>query len=84
MANVEVYTADYCPHCTRAKDLLNRKNVSFTEIELRTQEERIALMEKADGRRTVPQIFINDKGIGGADDLYDLEASGKLDELLNG
>lgn len=83
-AKVEVYTTDYCPHCVRAKDLLKRKNIPFTEIEMKTQEERIALMEKANGRRTVPQIFINDEGIGGADELYDLEAQGKLDEKVNG
>ncbi|MAS87059.1 MAG: glutaredoxin 3 [Micavibrio sp.] len=84
MAKVEVYTTDYCPYCVRAKDLLKRKNIAYEEKMMTTQEERIALMERAQGRRTVPQIFINDQGIGGYDDLASLDASGKLDEMIKG
>lgn len=84
MAKVEVYTTDYCPYCVRAKDLLKRKGIEFEEKMMSTQEERMALMEKANGRRTVPQIFINDEGIGGYDDLAALDASGELDKKVNG
>lgn len=84
MAKVEVYTTDYCPYCVRAKDLLKRKNIAYEEKMVATQEERIALMERAQGRRTVPQIFINDQAIGGYDDLAALDAAGKLDEMIKG
>lgn len=84
MAKIEVYTTDYCPYCVRAKDLLKRKGIAFEEIMMSTQEERMALMEKAGGRRTVPQIFINDEGIGGYDDLAALDASGELEKKVNG
>ncbi len=83
MANVEIYTTDYCPYCVRAKDLLKRKGIHFEEKMISTQEDRIALMEKAAGRRTVPQIFINGEGIGGYDDLAALDASGELDKTLS-
>jgi glutaredoxin 3 len=84
MAKVEVYTTDYCPYCVRAKDLLKRKGIAFEEVMMSTQEERMALMEKAGGRRTVPQIFINDEAIGGYDDLAALDASGELEKKING
>lgn len=84
MAKIEVYTTDYCPYCVRAKDLLKRKGFAFEEIMMSTQEERMALMEKAGGRRTVPQIFINDEAIGGYDDLASLDASGELEKKING
>ena len=82
MAKIEVYTTEHCPYCVRAKDLLSRRGTSFEEVQVITQEERVALMERAEGRRTVPQIFINDKAIGGYDDLAALDASGELDKLL--
>ena len=82
MSDIEVYTTDYCPYCVRAKDLLKRKDLDFEEIIMTTQEERIKLMERAEGRRTVPQIFIKGEGIGGYDDLAALDVSGKLDEML--
>lgn len=84
MAKIEVYTTDYCPYCVRAKDLLKRKGIAFEEVMMSTQEERMALMEKAGGRRTVPQIFINDEAIGGYDDLAALDASGELEKKING
>ena len=84
MAKIEVYTTDYCPYCVRAKDLLKRKGIAFEEVMMSTQEERMALMEKAGGRRTVPQIFTNDEAIGGYDDLAALDASGELEKKING
>jgi glutaredoxin 3 len=83
MAKVEVYTTQVCPHCVRAKSLLDRKGVSYETIDVSTDDElRMAMMERAGGRRTVPQIFINDQHIGGADDLYALDKKGGLDPLL--
>ncbi len=83
MKNVVVYSKDYCPYCVRAKELLASKGVSYEEIEVDVYPERLnEMIEKANGRRTVPQIFIDEKHVGGCDDLYDLERAGKLDELL--
>jgi glutaredoxin 3 len=81
---VIIYTTGYCPYCTRAKDLLKKKDVSFTEIRVDLQPELREEMETKSGRRTVPQIFINSHHVGGCDDLYALEAQGKLDQLLRG
>jgi glutaredoxin 3 len=81
---VTVYISDWCPYCRQAKDLLGRKNVSFSEInvedDLKYREEMIA----RSNRRTVPQIFIGDKHVGGCDDLFELDRSGELDRLLQG
>ncbi|MEO5349356.1 MAG: glutaredoxin 3 [Magnetococcus sp. YQC-3] len=83
MANVVMYTTAVCPYCVRAKALLKKKGVAFEEIDLNAQPERRAeMLDKADGRRTVPQIFINDRHVGGCDDLYALDAEGGLDALL--
>jgi len=83
MPKIEVYTTNYCPYCVRAKDLLKRKGQDFLEIDV-TEDMglREKLVERAGGRRTVPQIFINDAHIGGFDDLNALDKQGKLDELL--
>ncbi len=82
-ASVEVYTTDYCPYCVRAKALLDRKGVPYKEIDVSGDDNaRAELVKKSDGRRTVPQIFINGQAIGGCDDLYALEQGGKLDALL--
>lgn len=82
-SNVEIYTWSRCPFCLRAKDLLNKKNVEFTEYVIDGDEEaRTQMAQRANGRRSVPQIFINDRHIGGCDDLYALNAQGKLDPLL--
>lgn len=83
MANVIVYSASYCPYCVRAKDLLKRKGVSFEEIMVDANPKAREEMVEKSGRMTVPQIFINDKPIGGFDDLYALEQNGELDQLLN-
>lgn len=83
MAKIEIYTTKVCPYCVKAKRLLDAKDVDYTEIDVTTDDEaRMALVEKSGGRRTVPQIFINDKPIGGSDDLHALEDSGELDKLL--
>lgn len=85
MANVEIYTWDTCPFCRRAKQLLDRKGVSYTEYAIDGDETaRDAMVARGtNGRRSVPQIFINDQHIGGSDDLYSLERNGELDKLLN-
>ncbi len=82
MADVTIYTTTYCPYCVRAKDLLKRKGASFKEINAEDDVVREAMVEKAGGRRTVPQIFIGEKHVGGCDDLYALDKDGKLDALL--
>ena len=83
MSKVEIYTWQYCPFCIRAKSLLKKKNVNFTEYKIDGDEEARELMiERADGRRTLPQIFIDNEGIGGCDDLYLLENENKLEALL--
>lgn len=84
MAKVEVYTSMWCPFCYRAKKLLKNKGVAFDEIDVDGNPAlRSAMSERAGGRHTVPQIFINDEGIGGCDELYMLDRQGKLDKLLN-
>ena len=83
MSKVEIYTWQYCPFCIRAKSLLKKKNINFTEYKIDGDEDVRALMAKrANGRRTLPQIFIDNEGIGGCDDLYTLENENKLDALL--
>lgn len=80
MANIEVYTTNYCPFCTRAKDLLKRKGANFQEIDVTDDDEaRTKLVERAKGMRTVPQIFINEEHIGGFDELSALDKAGELD-----
>lgn len=83
-AKVEIYTWSTCPFCIRAKGLLKEKNVDFIEYCIdgdRTEKQKMS--ERANGRTSVPQIFINDKHIGGCDDIYALERAGELDSLLN-
>ncbi|PZV18600.1 MAG: glutaredoxin 3 [Leptolyngbya sp.] len=83
--NVEVYTWSTCPFCIRAKALLTKKGVEFTEYCIDGDEAARAVMAKrSQGRRSVPQIFINDQHIGGCDDLYALNSANKLDPLLAG
>jgi glutaredoxin 3 len=83
MAPVEIYTQRYCSYCHDAKELLSRKGVAYTEIDVSgDREKRRHMIERANGRTTVPQIFIGATHIGGCDDLYALEDAGKLDPLL--
>ncbi|WP_019615460.1 glutaredoxin 3 [Psychromonas ossibalaenae] len=81
MANVIIYTTEWCPYCTRAKKLLDNKKVKYTEINVSKPAVR-AKMVALTGGTTVPQLLINDKATGGCDELYALERSGKLDKLL--
>ena len=83
MKKVEIYTWQYCPFCIRAKSLLNKKNITFTEYKIDGDESaREKMSIRANGRRSLPQIFIDNNGIGGCDDLYLLEDENKLDSLL--
>jgi glutaredoxin 3 len=82
MAQVVIYTTNYCPYCTAAKALLRSKNVSFDEIDVTSDQLRRGEMEQRSQRRTVPQIFIDGKPIGGYDEARDLDANGELDRLL--
>lgn len=85
MPPIEIYTARYCSYCQAAKQLLNKKGASFIEIDVTGDGGRRAEMTKrANGRTTVPQIFIGSTHVGGCDDLYDLENAGRLDPLLAG
>jgi glutaredoxin 3 len=84
MATITLYTKDYCPYCTKAKALLSRKGVSsFNEIDI-THDEKLQqeMIAKTGGRKTVPQIFINDLHVGGFDDIAALDKDGKLASLL--
>ena len=84
MPPVEIYTTPYCPYCTAAKDLLRKKSVAFKEIDVSGDYElRSKMTQRANGRTTVPQIFVGATHVGGCDDLYALEDAGKLDPLLN-
>jgi glutaredoxin 3 len=81
---VTLYMSDWCPYCQRARGLLTQKKVVFSEINIeddgKSREEMIARCS----RRTVPQIFIGDKHVGGCDDLFELDRSGELDRLIQG
>jgi glutaredoxin 3 len=82
-AKVEIYTWSTCPFCIRAKALLDKKNVAYTEYCIDGDEPaRAKMAQRANGRRSVPQVFINDQPVGGCDDIYSLNAQGKLDALL--
>ena len=81
--DVTIYTQEFCGYCARAKALLKRKGVAFTEIDVTYDpEQRKVMKERSNGGRTVPQIFIGTTHVGGSDDLHALDAAGKLDGLL--
>ncbi|ACK71699.1 glutaredoxin 3 [Gloeothece citriformis PCC 7424] len=83
-ANVEIYTWSSCPFCIRAKALLSKKGVDFTEYCIDGDEQaRTEMAQRSHGRRSLPQIFIDDQHIGGCDDLYALDRNGQLDPLLS-
>lgn len=83
MAKVEIYTKAFCPYCTRAKQLLESKGAAFEEYDITMGgPKRAEMLERAPGRTTVPQIFIDDRHIGGSDDLAALDRKGGLDPLL--
>jgi glutaredoxin 3 len=83
MADIELFTTKICPYCVRAKALLKKKGAAYREIDVSEDEElRMKMTERAGGKRSVPQIFIDGVHIGGCDDLYALDAKGGLDPLL--
>jgi len=83
MASVTLYSTIMCPYCFAAKNLLNKKGVSFEEIDVTMNPiKRAAMSEKSGGQTSVPQIFIDDLHVGGFDELADLDRQGKLDALL--
>jgi glutaredoxin 3 len=83
MSEVEIYTTGCCPYCRAAKRLLSRKGVNYIEIDVSGDPKRRRdMMARANGRITVPQIFIGSTHIGGCDDLYELDDAGNLDRLL--
>jgi glutaredoxin 3 len=85
MQPVEIYTTGFCPYCVAAKSLLKRKGVDFKEISVSGDSaRRQAMVQRANGRMTVPQIFVGETHVGGSDDLHALERAGKLDALLQG
>lgn len=83
MQNVEIYTSPLCGFCHAAKRLLKQKGVEFSEVDvLRDPGRKPEMIQRANGGRTVPQIFVGETHVGGCDDLYELERAGKLDSLL--
>lgn len=82
MAKIEIYTTPYCPYCHAAKALLEQKGQHYTEITVEDPELRARMTTRANGRRTVPQIFIGSLHVGGYDDLAALDGRGALDPLL--
>ena len=82
MPPVDIYTTQWCPYCHMAKALLKRKGVAYNEIDAAAGDVRQAMIKRANGRMTVPQIFIGKTHVGGSDDLHELERAGKLDALL--
>ena len=82
-SDVIVYSTGWCPYCVRAKALLERRGVPFREVRVdEDPAERATMLERSRGQRTVPQIFIGDRHVGGFDDLYALDKAGELDRLL--
>lgn len=85
MAKIEIYTTPFCPYCQRAKALLAKKNVDFIEHDVSSEPgARQEMQERADGKRTVPQIFVDGRHIGDSDGIVALEQAGKLDAVLRG
>lgn len=82
-ARVEIYTRDYCGYCTRAKALLSSKGVAFIEYDASMDpDKRREMIQRSHGGSTYPQIFINDRPVGGSDEIHDLDREGRLDPLL--
>ena len=83
MPAITIYTKGWCPYCSAAKTLLQEKGAAFTEIDIEAKpEKRVEMIQKAGGSTTVPQIFIDDRHVGGCDDLYALNDRGQLEPLL--
>jgi len=85
MSKVEIYTSPFCGYCARAKSLLGRKNVDFIEYDVMADSSlRDEMVQRAGGRTSVPQIFIDGRHVGGSDELHALDSAGKLDPMLAG
>jgi glutaredoxin 3 len=83
MSDITIYTTPFCSYCVRAKNLLKRKNATFTEIDVSGDNaKRDAMTKRANGRTSVPQIFVGAVHVGGCDEIHALEQQGKLDALL--
>lgn len=82
MKKIEIYTTQWCPYCHAAKSLLDEKGVNYEEVDADDPDVRMAMVHRANGRRTVPQIFVGETHVGGYDDMAALDRSGKLDPLL--
>lgn len=82
MATVVMYSTGFCPYCNRARQLLDEKQATYTDIRIDEHPEKRDEMIVKSGRKTVPQIFINGQHIGGCDDIYALNDNGQLDQLL--
>lgn len=82
MVPVTVYTTKVCPYCVRAKALLDRRGIPYSEVDVSHDPDKRSWLVEATGRRTVPQIFIGEEPVGGCDDLYALDAAGKLLTLV--
>jgi len=84
-AKIEIYSGDHCPYCVRAKSLLKQRDLAFTEYNVQQdQGKRAEMMQRSNGGRSIPQIFINDKHVGGCDDLYAIDKKGELESWLTG
>ena len=85
MPKVEIYSSQFCGYCSRAKRLLSQKGVDYIDYDvIEDSSKRDEMVQRAGGRMTVPQIFIDGKHVGGSDDLYALDSAGRLDPLLRG
>lgn len=82
VAKIEIYTTPICPYCVRAKALLDKKGVDYEEVDVMRDRSRRGEMEQRTGGHTVPQILINDKAIGGCDELFELDFDGELDGMI--
>ena len=81
---IVVYTTEWCPYCVRAKNLIKHKGWAFEEINVEGDAEKRAWLAEVTGRRTVPQIFIGERSVGGFDDIAALDRAGELDRMVNG
>ena len=82
LVKVEIYSTPFCPYCVRAKALLNQKGVSYEDVDVMVHPAKRQEMTQRSGGRTVPQIFIDGKAIGGCDEMFDLDYDGELDAML--
>lgn len=83
MKLIKIFTKNSCPYCRRVKEFFDAKGLNYEEIDLQNKPEELAALKEKTGLRTVPQVFIGDKLIGGCDDTLKLDSEGKLDELVN-